>query len=154
VSFSFADMDPDIGPISYKMCTTLRVLLPYLIIGEPYSSDLGLSDHNLYQVEVEIGDLKEFGRELGKMLQERLKSNVEMNGNMLMLSESPNGHLRPKDVKMQVKHILHHLGFSHEYRVLSEHTLIRIVRVEKKRRHMEKSGAIPNPSQSLPYLFP
>ena len=136
------------------MCTTLRVLLPYLIIGEPYSSDPGLNDHNLYRVEVEMGDLKELGKELARMLQERLKTDVEMNGSMLMLREDSNGHLRPKDVKMQVKHALHHLGFSHEYRVLSEHTIIRIVRVEKKRSHVEKAGAVPNPSQSLPYLFP
>ena len=52
-----------------------------------------------------MGDLKELGKELARMLQERLKSDVELNGSMLMVREGSNGQLRPKDVKMQVKHV-------------------------------------------------
>jgi hypothetical protein len=116
---------------------------------------LELNAQNTYQIEVEIGDLKEVGKEFARLLEERLKTDVEMSGNKLTLREGSSGHLRLKDVKMQAKHVLHHLGFTHRYRVLSEHSLIRIVRVEEKeRRHTEKEGVPPSPSQSLPYLFP
>jgi hypothetical protein len=101
-----------------------------------------------------MGDLKEVGKELARALEERLKADVEMNGNKLMLHQRSSTHLRPKDVKMQVKHVLHRLGFSHGYKVLSEHALIRIIRDEKKQRRVEREGVAPRPSQSLPYLFP
>jgi hypothetical protein len=113
-----------------------------------------LSNQNLYRIEIEMGDLKEFGKEFAKVLEERLKTDVEMNESRLVLGEGSSRHLRLKDVKMQVKHALHHLGFSDGYRVLSEHSIIRIVRVEKKRRHVQREGVAPSPSQSLPYLFP
>jgi mRNA-degrading endonuclease RelE of RelBE toxin-antitoxin system len=113
-----------------------------------------LSDQNLYQIEVEMGDLKEVGKELAKVLEERLKTHVEMNESRLVLREGSSRHIHLKDVKMQVKHALHHLGFSSGYRVLSEHSTIRIFRVEKKRRHVKREGLAPSPSQSLPYLFP
>ncbi len=101
-----------------------------------------------------MGDLKQVGKELARGLRESMKTEVEISGSRLTLSEDSSRHLRVKDVKTHVKHILHHLGFSQEYRVLSEQSLIRIVRVEKKRRHVEKEGLAPAPSQSLPYLFP
>jgi hypothetical protein len=143
------------GSILLKMCTTLRVPLPYLTIDKSYPSDTRLDDQNLCQIEVETGDLNEFGKEMARLLQERLKTHVETHGSVLMLqNEDPNRHIRPKDVKMQVKHVLHRLGFSHDYRVLSEHNLIRIVRVEKRRRYVEKAGVVPSPTESLPYLFP
>jgi hypothetical protein len=113
-----------------------------------------LNDQNLTQIEVEVGPLHEFGNELAKMLQKNLKTDVELNGSTLVLRDGSNGHLRPKDVKMQIKHVIHHLGFSHEYRVLSDHSVLRIVKVGHKSRPQEKGGSVPNPSQSLPYLFP
>ena len=99
-----------------------------------------------------MGDLKEFGKEFGRLLEERLKTDVQMSGSKLMLRSGRN--LRVKDVKIHTKHVLHHLGFSHGYRVLSERGIVRIVRVEEKRRPVEKEGLAPAPTQSLPYLFP
>jgi hypothetical protein len=106
------------------------------------------------EVEIEIGELKEVGKEFARLLKERLKTDVEMNGNQLTLHESSTQGLRLKDVKSSAKHALHHLGFSHDYRVLADHHVIRIVRIEKKKKHEEKEGLAPPPSQSLPYLFP
>jgi hypothetical protein len=113
-----------------------------------------LSVQNSYQIEVELGGLREVSKEFRRLLEERLKTDVEINGDKLMLRERHSEHLRTKDVKIATKHVLHHLGFSHSYRVLSEHNVIRIVRVEEKRRHVEKESIPPAPSQSLPYLFP
>jgi hypothetical protein len=113
-----------------------------------------LNVQNIYQIDVDLGDLKEVGKEFARLLEERLKTDVEINENMLMLRERPSEHLRLKDVKLAAKHVLHHLGFSHSYRALSKHNVIRIVRVERKRRHVEKEGMPPAPSQALPYLFP
>jgi hypothetical protein len=113
-----------------------------------------LSVQNTYQIEVELGELKEVGKEFARLLQERLKTDVQMNGNTLILCELPSENLRLKDAKLAAKHVLHHLGFSHSYRVLSEHNVIRIIRVKEKRRHVGKEGMPPAPSQSLPYLFP
>lgn len=113
-----------------------------------------LRDQSLHEIEVDMGDLKEVGKELARVLGERLRTDVEIDRSRLMLRQSPSKHLRLKDVKMQLKHALHQLGFSNGYRVLSENNMIRIVAVEKKRRHMQREGLAPSPSQSLPYLFP
>ncbi len=96
----------------------------------------------------------EVAKEFARLLQERLKSKVEVNGNKLLLRQGSIQHLRLKEVKMGAKHVLHHLGFSQSYRVLSEQSVIRIVRLEKKKKRAEKQGLAPAPSQSLPYLFP
>ena len=45
-----------------------------------------------------------------------------------------------KDVKLQVKHVLHQLGFSEEYRVLAEHHMVRIVKVGEKYRPSDREG--------------
>ena len=111
-----------------------------------------LTDDKASQVEIEIGELKAVSKEFARLLKERLKTDIEMNGNQLTLHQSST--LRPKDVKTSAKHALHHLGFSHDYRVLANRNMIRIVRVEKKRKQIEKEGLAPAPSQSLPYLFP
>jgi hypothetical protein len=113
-----------------------------------------LSNSNLDQIEVELGDLKEMGNEFARLLEARLKTDVEMNGNKLTLGKGSSHHSHPKEVKTQIKHVLHHMGFSQNYRVLSDHSRIRIVRLEKKERHAEKEGVAPNPAQTLPYLFP
>ncbi len=104
-------------------------------------------------IEVELGDLKKVGKEIADSLGQRLKVDVSQKGKLLIVDNSKIA-LGVKDVKLQVKHVLHQLGFSEEYRVLAEHHIVRIVKVEEKVRYTERRGTAPPPSQSLPYLFP
>jgi len=101
-------------------------------------------------------DLKKVGKQIADALKERTQIDVNVKGGTLILNETKNGpQLNIKDVKMQMKHVLHHLGFSEEYRVLAEHHKIRIQKIEQKPKHGAwKEGTAPSPSQSLPYFFP
>ena len=106
-------------------------------------------------IEVELGDLKKMGGEISRLLEIKLRTKVAVKGSKLIVSEDKN-HPQPrvKEVKMEVKRILHHLGLSH-YRALEEHHRILIVRLKEKHKlHTEKKGLPLPPSQSLPYLFP
>jgi hypothetical protein len=106
-------------------------------------------------IEVELGDLKKVGRDISELLGQKLKRGVTVKGDMLIVPDTDNQRFGMKDVKMQVKHALYRLGLSDEYRVLSEHHRIRIVRVkEKPKPRIARKGSAPPPSQSLPYLFP
>jgi hypothetical protein len=106
-------------------------------------------------VEVELGDLKKVGKDIAEILDERLKAQVEVKGKSLFVPDTVNGkHYGVKDMKLHVKHALHQLGLSEEYRVLAEHHKIRIVKIEEKVRYREQEGTAPPPAQSLPYFFP
>jgi len=105
-------------------------------------------------IEVELGDLKKAGKDLSEILRQRMKIEITVKGGTLILNDSTTGQVSMKDAKLQVKHALHQLKFSEEYRVLSEHHKIRLVKVEQKSHYAEKRGAAPPPSQSLPYFFP
>jgi hypothetical protein len=105
-------------------------------------------------IEVELDDLKKVGKELAEILKQRLRTEVAVKGGTLILQDAPNGQVSMKDAKLQVKHALHQLKLSDEYRVLSEHHKIRLVRVEAKLHYASKGGSTPPPSQSLPYFFP
>ncbi len=84
-------------------------------------------------VEVELGDLKKVGKDIAEILDKRLKAQVEVKGKSLIVPDTVNGkHYGVKDMKLHVKHALHQLGLSEEYRVLAEHHKIRIVKVEEK----------------------
>ena len=108
-----------------------------------------------FLVEVELGDLKKVGKDIAEILDKRLKTEVQVKGKMLIIPDTVNGRsCGVKDVKLHVKHALHQLGFSEQYRVLTEHHLIHIVKVGEKTRYAEREGAAPPPSQSLPYFFP
>ena len=106
-------------------------------------------------IEIELGDLKSVSKEFAESLGQRMKIQVTVKGKTALVPDVASGRkLGAKDVKIQVKHVIHQLGFSEEYRVLTEHHRIRIVKVEEKARPMEKGGTTPPPSQSLPYFFP
>lgn len=105
--------------------------------------------------EVELGDLKKVGKDIADLLSERLRTEVKLKGKTLIVPETINGkHFGVKDLKLQVKHVLHHMHLSEDYRVLAEHQKIRIVKVEERAKHEEREGAAPPPAQSLPYFFP
>ncbi len=105
--------------------------------------------------EVELGDIKKLGKEIAETLGERLKVEVALRGKTLIVPDMVEGkRFGVKDVKLQVKHVLHHLHLSEEYRVLVEHQKIKIVRVEEKTRRAEREGAAPSPAQTMPYFFP
>ena len=106
-------------------------------------------------IEVELGELKKVGKEFAESLGDRLKTEVTLKGKLLIVPDTATAsNLSVKDVKLQVKHVLHQLGFSEEYRVLAEHHTVRIVKVGEKYRPVERKGGVPPPSQSLPYFFP
>ena len=106
-------------------------------------------------IEVELGDLKKVGKEIAESLSERLNTDATLKGRVILVPDTASGKkFGVKDVKLQVKHVLHHLGLSDEYRVLTEHHMVRIVRVEEKIRPLEHKGTPPPASQSLPYFFP
>jgi hypothetical protein len=106
-------------------------------------------------IEVELGDLKKLGKEIAEVLEHRLKTEITVNGAMMILSDPADGALKMKDAKLQVEHALHHMKLSNEYRVHSEHHKIRIARTEeKKAHHVEKKGTVPSPEYSMPYFFP
>ena len=106
-------------------------------------------------MEVELSDLKRVGKEIAEFLEQRLKAEVGVKGKVLVLPDVVNGRkLGVKDVKLQLKHALHHLGLSDEYRVLAEHHRVRIVKIEEKARPTERRGTTPPAAQSLPYFFP
>jgi hypothetical protein len=107
-------------------------------------------------IEVELHDLKKVGKEIADELRQRTKIDVSVKGGTLILKETQNGpKVNAKDAKLQLKHVLHHLGFSEEYRVLTEQHKIRIQKVDLKSKHGGgKEGTTPPPAQSLPYFFP
>lgn len=106
-------------------------------------------------IEVELGDLKKVGKEIAESLGHRLNTEVSLKGKIILVPDTASGRkLGVKDVKTEVKHALHHLGFSDEYRVLTEQHRIKIVRVEEKIRPVEHRGTPPPAAQSLPYFFP
>ncbi len=102
-----------------------------------------------------MGELKKLGKDLAELLKQRLKTEVTVKGATLVLSDPVNGQLSMNDAKLQVKHALHHLNLSDDYRVHSEHHVIHLMRVEEKKTHyVEKGRAAPAPAKSLPYFFP
>ena len=106
-------------------------------------------------VDIELADLKKVGKDIAEFLSERLKTEVAVRGNILVVSDEADGkYLGAKDVKLQLKHTLHHLGLSGEYKVLAEHHKIRIVEIHEKPHYIEHEGTPPTSSQTLPYLFP
>lgn len=106
-------------------------------------------------VEVELGDLKKVGKDIADSVSKKIGGEVQVKGKLLIIPDTVNGkHYGVKDAKLIVKHALHQLGMSAEYRVLAEHHQIRIVKVEEKAHYAEREGAAPPPSQSLPYFFP
>jgi hypothetical protein len=106
-------------------------------------------------IEVELGDLKKLGKEFAEILKQRLKTEITVKGATIILSDPTRGPLSMNDAKLQVKHALHHLKLSDEYRVHAEHHRIHLVRVEEKRTHyVDKAGTTPAPAKSLPYFFP
>lgn len=91
-------------------------------------------------IEVELGDIKKVEKELAEMLRQRLKTDVTAKGGKLLLNQTE-GHVSPKDAKLQVEHALHHLGLAEGHRVLSEHHIIRIEKLAEKKKHkVEKEG--------------
>jgi hypothetical protein len=100
---------------------------------------------------IELNDLKKLGKDLAEILKQRLKTDVNVKGGTLTLNDAKVG---VKEVKLQVKHVLHQLGLLDEYRVLTEHHKVRIVKVEHRSHSVDKRGMAPAPSQSLPYFFP
>jgi len=105
-------------------------------------------------IQIELGELKKMGRDLAEIIKQRLRTEITLKGSILSINDPANGHLSMKDVKLQVKHALHQLKLSDDYRVISEHRVIHLVRIEEKKTHYVERSEAPAPSRSLPYFFP
>ena len=107
-------------------------------------------------IEVDLGDLGKAGQDVSQLLRDRLRAEVIVERTKLIVSEEAGGsRFGVKEVKTQVKHILHHLGLSDGYRVLAEHHKIRIVRVKEKPRPRAERKALPLHRHNLyPTSFP
>jgi hypothetical protein len=90
-------------------------------------------------IEIELGEIKKVEKELADLLRQRLKTDVTVKGGKLLLDQT-DGHVSPKDAKLQVKHALHHLGLEEGYRVLSEHHIIRIEKLAEKKKPKVEEG--------------
>lgn len=105
--------------------------------------------------EIELSDLKKAGNDIAELLGERMRTEITMKDSVLIVPDTVNGKIvEIKDVKLQVKHALHHLGLSDEYRVLADHHRIIIEKVKKTPQHPQHEGTAPSPYQTLPYFFP
>ncbi len=105
--------------------------------------------------EVELNDLRRIGKDIAELLGQRLKTQVDLKGKVLVVPDTVNGRrVSVKDLKLHVKHALHSLDLSEEYRVLAEHHIVRIVKIEEKLRPATREGAPPQASRTLPYFFP
>ncbi|MGO9644277.1 MAG: hypothetical protein ACLPY5_05965 [Candidatus Bathyarchaeia archaeon] len=106
-------------------------------------------------IEIELGDLKKVGNDIAELLGERMGTEVAVSNCALIVPDTVNGkRLEVKDVKFQVKHVLHHLDLSDDYRVLAGHRTIIIEKVKKMPHHAQREGTPPSPYQTLPYFFP
>ena len=106
-------------------------------------------------IEVELGELKKVGKDFAEILKQRMRTEITVKGSTIIVSDPANGTLSMKDAKLHVKHALHHLKLDEDYRVLSEHHKIHLVKVEEKKAHyVAKAGTAPAPGKSLPYFFP
>ena len=102
-----------------------------------------------------MGDLKKVGNDFADLLGQRLRAEVTVKGKTLLVREAANGkQIGIKDLKLQVKHVLHHMHLSDDYRVLAEHQKIRIVRVEERTRRAGKRRECTGSSTELAVLFP
>jgi hypothetical protein len=58
-------------------------------------------------IEVELNDLKKAGKDISELLGQRLKREVTVKGDRLIIPETANGQrFGVKDVKTQVKHVI------------------------------------------------
>jgi hypothetical protein len=107
-------------------------------------------------VEIELNNPKKMEEDISRLLGQRLKMSVTLKGHTLLVPDiTAKGYrLKVKDLKLYVKHVLHQLNLSDDFRVLTDRHRIRIVKIKKKVHHAQREGTAPPPSQTLPYLFP
>jgi len=106
-------------------------------------------------IEIQLGDLRKVGDEIRRLLSHRLKTELALKSKVLMIPDEVAGRrLKVKAVKMELKHVLHQMSLSKDYRVLADDHGIRIVKVAERMRATRREGVVPSPSQTLPYLFP
>ena len=104
-------------------------------------------------IEVELGDLKKMGGEISRLLEIKLRTEVAVKGSKLIVSEDKNDpQPRVKEVKMEVKRVLHHLGLSH-YRPVEEHHRILIVRLKEKPKLPHRKERITSATITIPTVL-
>lgn len=107
-------------------------------------------------IEVDLSDLEKRGKEISQLLEEKLRTGITVKGRRLILLEKEDTRrFSIKEVKSQLKNVLHSLGFSDRYRILVDRQKIRIVKkLEKSRLPVQRKGTVPSAPRTLPYFFP
>jgi hypothetical protein len=107
-------------------------------------------------VEIELNNLKKMEEDVSRLLGQRLEMTITLKEHILLVPDiTAKGYrLKVKDLKLHIKHVLHQLNLSDDFRVLTDRHRIRIVKIKEKVHHAQREGTAPSPSQTLPYLFP
>lgn len=105
-------------------------------------------------ITVDASDLKKEVNALAEFLQSKLQASVVRKGKMLVIEDSKNP-TRTRDVKMYLKHFLHHRGFE-DYRVTVDRSFVRVVKVKthKRSKAPRKEGTVPHPADTMPWYYP
>lgn len=105
-------------------------------------------------ITVDVSDLKKEVNALAEFLQSKLQASIMIKGKMLVIEDSK-APTRTRDVKMYLKRFLHHRGFSEEYRVTVNRSLVRVLKVKTRKRPKERrEGTVPHPADTMPWYYP
>lgn len=105
-------------------------------------------------VIIDMSELESERSNLSSFLESKVGVPIRMKGKILVV-DSAEKVLLPRDVKTYVKHFLYHRGLSETYRVTEEHAVIRITSYKHRRdEKVKEKGVAPSPYDTLPYYFP
>lgn len=104
-------------------------------------------------ITVDASALKEEVNTLTEFLQSKLQTSITMKGKTLLIDDS-SAPIKTKDVKMHLNRFIHKRGFSKEYRVTVNRSLIIIVKHHKKPTTHRDKSVPPHPADTMPWFFP
>jgi hypothetical protein len=100
-----------------------------------------------------MGELEHEHQSLSAFLESKIQVSITVKKAVLIL-DSKEKKVLPKEVKMLVKRFLHREGLYETYRVTEENEVVRIIKREHKVRKAKEKGTPPSPYDTLPYFFP
>lgn len=105
-------------------------------------------------ITVDLGDLKGERDALAKYFQLKFQASVEINDKTLLVDDSK-VPIRARDVKRYLKRFIHHRKFLEKYRVIVDHSFIKVSKVRtRKSKPRRKEVPAPNPEDTMPWFFP
>jgi hypothetical protein len=100
-----------------------------------------------------LGELENEHQSLSAFLESKIQGSITVKKKVLIL-DSKEKTVPPREVKILVKRFLYHKGLSKTYRVTEEHEAIKITKREHKERKDKEKHTPPSPYDTLPYFFP